>query len=64
MARNNYSYEKYQRELAKKKKKEAKRQKKLDRAAGIVEEKSESINEDEKNAENETNEEETDIEES
>ena len=64
MARNNYSYEKYQRELAKKKKKEAKRQKKLDRAAGIVEEKSESINEDEKNAENETTEEETDIEES
>jgi len=46
MARNNYSYEKRQKELARKKKKEAKRQKKLDRAAGILEEKSEATSED------------------
>jgi len=31
LARNNYSYQKYQKELAKKKKKEEKRQIKLDR---------------------------------
>lgn len=31
MARDNYSYKKYQRELAKKKKKEAKLQRKLDK---------------------------------
>ena len=31
MARDNYSYKKYQRELAKKKKKEAKIQRKLDK---------------------------------
>ena len=31
MARDNYSYKKYQRELAKKKKKEEKRQSKLDK---------------------------------
>lgn len=31
MARDNYSYRKYQKELAKKKKKEEKRQNKLDR---------------------------------
>ena len=50
MARNNYSYEKYQKELARKKKKEAKRQKKLDRAAGILEEKPESTSEEVENA--------------
>jgi len=41
MARNNYSYAKRQRELAKKKKKEEKRLRKLEkknRAAGIVDE--------------------------
>ena len=54
MARNNYSYEKYQREQAKKKKKEAKRLKKLNRALGIEEEKPEVINEEEENADNET----------
>ena len=54
MARNNYSYEKRQKELARKKKKEAKRQKKLDRAAGILDEKSEATSEDEENAEDET----------
>ncbi|MDP8267294.1 MAG: hypothetical protein P9L97_01075 [Candidatus Tenebribacter davisii] len=53
MARNNYSYEKYQRELAKKKKKEAKRLKKLNRAAGIEEENPETISEDEVKADNE-----------
>jgi len=31
LARNNYSYEKYQRELAKKKKREEKKQRKLDK---------------------------------
>lgn len=50
MAKNKYSYEKYQRELAKKKKKEAKRQKKLDRKLGIDEEKPEVNSEDEKKA--------------
>jgi transposase len=53
MARNNYSYEKYQRELAKKKKKEAKRLKKLNRAAGIEEGNPETISEDEEKADNE-----------
>jgi len=37
MARTNYQYEKRQRDLAKKKKKEEKRLKKLNRALGIVE---------------------------
>ena len=59
MAKNKYSYEKYQREQAKKKKKEAKRQKKLDRAAGIEEENPETISEDE-----ETTKDETEVEES
>ena len=53
MARSNYSYEKRQKELARKKKKEAKRQKKLDRAAGILEEKPEVNNEDEETTKNE-----------
>ena len=35
MARDNYSYKKYQRELAKKKKKEAKIQRKLDKKNGL-----------------------------
>jgi len=46
MARNNYSYEKRQKELARKKKKEEKRLKKLNRALGIEEEKSEVISDD------------------
>ena len=54
MARSNYSYEKRQKELARKKKKEAKRQKKLDRAAGILEEKPEVNSEDEVKADDET----------
>ncbi len=54
MARNNYSYEKRQKELARKKKKEAKRQKKLNRALGIEEEKPEVISEDVENADDET----------
>ncbi len=54
MARSNYSYEKRQKELARKKKKEDKRLKKLNRALGIEEEKPEVINEDEENADNET----------
>ncbi len=37
MARQNYSYEKRQKELAKKKKKEEKRQRKLDAKAGLSE---------------------------
>ncbi|NQT64835.1 MAG: hypothetical protein HQ554_01505 [FCB group bacterium] len=53
MARSNYTYEKRQKELAKKKKKEAKRLKKLNRAAGI-EDDVEVINEDEENADNES----------
>ena len=59
MARNNYSYEKRQKELARKKKKEEKRLKKLNRALGIDEEKPETISEDE-----ETTKDETEIEES
>ena len=59
MARNNYSYEKYQREQAKKKKKEAKRLKKLNRALGIEEEKPEGIGEDAETAEVETDKEES-----
>ena len=54
MARNNYSYEKYQREQAKKKKKEAKRLKKLNRAAGIDEENPEAISDDEETTKDET----------
>ncbi|MEA2095858.1 MAG: hypothetical protein U9P73_04055 [Candidatus Cloacimonadota bacterium] len=54
MAKNKYSYEKYQREQAKKKKKEAKRLKKLNRAAGIEKEKTEVNREDEKKADDET----------
>ena len=54
MARSNYSYEKRQKELARKKKKEAKRQKKLNRALGIEEEKSVDVSEDVENADNET----------
>lgn len=38
MARTNYSYEKRQKELAKKKKKEEKRQRKLDKQKGTTEE--------------------------
>ncbi|NOY84447.1 MAG: hypothetical protein GXO96_06455 [Nitrospirae bacterium] len=38
MARQNYSYEKRQKELAKKKKKEEKKQRKLDAKAGLSEE--------------------------
>ncbi|MDA3813833.1 MAG: hypothetical protein PF570_06215 [Candidatus Cloacimonetes bacterium] len=52
MARSKYSYEKRQKELAKKKKKEAKRLKKLNRAAGIDEEKPEVINENVNNTDN------------
>ena len=37
MARTNYSYEKRQKELAKKKKKEEKKQRKLDKKKGIDE---------------------------
>ncbi len=54
MARNNYSYEKYQREQAKKKKKEAKRLKKLNRAAGIDEENPEANSEDAETTKDET----------
>ena len=54
MARSNYSYEKRQRELAKKKKKEDKRLKKLNRALGIDGEKPEVISEEEENTDNET----------
>ncbi len=54
MARNSYSYEKRQKELARKKKKEAKRLKKLNRALGIEEEKPEVISEDVDNADNRT----------
>ena len=53
MARSNYSYEKRQKELARKKKKEAKRLKKLNRALGIEEEKPEIISDDVENADNE-----------
>jgi len=53
MARSKYSYEKRQKELAKKKKKEAKRLKKLNRALGNDEEKPEVINENVNNTDNE-----------
>ncbi len=44
MARQNYSYEKRQKELAKKKKKEEKKQRKLDAKAGLsAEEISENV---------------------
>ena len=46
MAKKNYQYEKRQKELAKKKKQEAKRLKKLNRALGTDEENSEIISED------------------
>lgn len=36
MARDNYSYKKYQRELAKKKKREEKLQRKLDKKAALL----------------------------
>lgn len=54
MAINNYSYEKRQKELARKKKKEEKRLKKLNRALGIDEEKPEVTSEDVENADNES----------
>ena len=59
MAKKNYQYEKRQKEIAKKKKKEVKRLKKLNRAAGIEEENPETISEDE-----ETTKDETEVEES
>ena len=43
LARDNYSYKKYQRELTKKKKKEEKMQRKLDKKNALLKESSEQV---------------------
>ncbi|OHD71036.1 MAG: hypothetical protein A2W19_08470 [Spirochaetes bacterium RBG_16_49_21] len=53
MARNNYQYEKRQRDIAKKKKQDEKRRRKLNKTSGTGEKNSEITGEDVKNAENE-----------
>lgn len=52
MDRNNYQYEKRQRDIAKKKKQDEKRQRRLDKSSGAGKKKSEVIREDVKNADN------------
>jgi hypothetical protein len=53
LARNNYQYEKRQKDIAKKKKQDEKRRKKLNKTSDTGEESSEIIKEDVENSENE-----------